>query len=240
MGKNIVPNLVYPLKDEGLQKGLQVVSSLLEDIFQDSTILKGPMCVVFNDPSFGFPMFASGYPLGIRTSLHDPNNVCLLISQLTHELVHYIFYKCKIDTTQTAYRYEEIIAEAIALYALKQAPMYWTTEDFSLDSSEKEMFEVCHQQSVHNYTKQQMPIKPQVSKARWRLLEKNYATIRERHYQEVLYVYDQLDKKTIDPKLILNYTPYLLKNGSIDFEKWSQEQPSDTLTIIRKVQPIII
>lgn len=230
-------NLVYPLEDRMLEKGLLLVSTMLRDIFQDASILQGELCVVFNDPSFGMPMLTTSSPLGIRLCIQNPYDVCLLVSQLGHELTHYIFRKYKQDKDKIAWRYEEIVAEAVALYLLHITPLYTTT--LSFDVVQAQLFPACHARKYAFYAQNQMPILTKVSKLRWSRLESNSLKIRERHFKEVLSLFHLLVEQSISLKEIIDYTPYLKANRSIDFEKWLQDSRNPTIEKIQHLQPRI-
>lgn len=240
MKRLIDDNLIYSYEDAMMKLGLEVVVLMMRDIFNDPQILQGEMCVIFNDPSFGFPMFATGYPLGIRTSIKEEGDYGLLLSQLSHELTHYIFRKYKKDKDKIAKRYEEIVAEAVAMYVLYLAPQYWNT--LSITFTEKDYVEKLENDFktiLGYYQRNQMPLKEPISKARWRMLERNYTLSRERHFKEVLYAFQILMEKKISLKKIMVYEDYLNKNGSIDFKRWHEVDPDISIEMIAPVQPTI-
>lgn len=233
-------NLVYPAHDRMLEKGLLLVSMMLRDIFQDESILQGELCVVFNDPSFGVPMLTTASPLGIRLCIQNPYDVCLLVSQLGHELTHYILRMAKQDKTKIALRYEEIVAEAVSLYLLERTPFYYQTNDLDFEVVQAEFFSDCFERKYAFYTRNQMPIAASVSKLRWSLLEINCIKIRERHFKEVVALFHLLKEDGISLKEMIHYTPYITTNHAIDFKKWIEETQSSTIEKIQILQPIIV
>ena len=239
MSRPTLFHFVCPHEDVMLQKGLIIINQLFADLFQQEIPFAGELCVVFNDPNGGFPLFTKETPMGIRLCIDNPFDICSLIRQLAHECTHYVFHSYKQEKNKHAARYEEIFAEAIALYALKQAPNYIVQLNVDFDIVQTQQLPLCFERIYQMYVKNQMPVKQEVSPLRWRMLESHATRLRERHYQEVLLVYEALMSQTLDVHLIFDYTPYLQKNKQIDFGKWREKHPSLTLDLLQQLQPKI-
>ena len=232
-------HIICPSNDHMLTKAIAFVSAILIDVFQEETILSGDLCVVYNDPKGKGPVLMTQPPLSIRLCIDNPYDVCTLIGQLVHELVHYIFHQRKQDKNKLARRYEEIVAEAVTLYVLKIAGSYYPLSSIDFEVVQADNFELYFQQKHAYYERNKWPITKPVSESRWRLLEMRSTHFRERHYQEVLRLFDQLHQPDFMAKSILDYTPYLRANGSLDLVAWQQDDTSQTIAFLRHLQPII-
>ena len=233
---HIDTHFISPHDDIFLQKGIAFVSGVLRDLFQDEAMLKGEMCVLYNEPEAGFPSLILQKPLTIQLSINNQEDEALLLTQLSHELIHYVFYQRRMNEKKFGKRYEEIVAEALSLYILSLIPQY--SQSFYSPFNELQI-QRRYTDLLAFYSRNQHPIKEVVTPSRWKILEGNTTRLRERHFKEVLYLLEGLINKKVVPALLLDYHPYLQVNGSIDFQTWRQSQKDVTTDYLSYIQPII-
>ena len=82
-------------------------------------------CIVYNDTNAKCPCFNHTEPLTIRLNQESLSFWAQTIFQLSHEMCHYAMYQAKEDKEQTLSWFEEIVCEAMSLYALEYAAKNW-------------------------------------------------------------------------------------------------------------------
>ncbi len=165
---------------------------------------------------------------------------CQIIFQLSHEICHYIFRFKREDQYKknAAHRYEEIVCETMSLIILKMCAENWKECKISLN---KPIYKLNIESYLNNQLRKR-EIMPQIKIENiydFNKEEEHAENKRENHYWETYYLYNKLINKKIQFKDILEYYPFKLKNGYIDFDKWKKECDSKNKSIstLSKIQP---
>ena len=87
-------------------------------IFGKEVMMNAP-CIVYNDTNAKCPCFNHTEPLTIRLNQKSLSFWAQTIFQLSHEMCHYAMYQAKEDKEQTLSRINQIVCEAMSLYALE-------------------------------------------------------------------------------------------------------------------------
>ena len=83
-------------------------------------IMTAEECIVYNDPESECPrIIFNTVPIRIRLHQKSLSFWAQTIFQLSHEMCHYAMYQAKEDKEQTLSWFEEIVCEAMSLYALE-------------------------------------------------------------------------------------------------------------------------
>lgn len=213
-----------------VNQAIDIVVDVFENIFFWKMNSDEIIYLDTNDPN-NSPFFRFKPKIEIHIKINGAS-LAYMVSQLSHELTHYIFYSFKENKNEIALRYEEIIAEAMALYTLDLAIK-------NIEESLKNEFINYLNLTLKNYATNGKIIPISVRKMKWKILNESSIVIRNNHYDEVLNFYIQLKNKEINIKEVFNYTPFILKNNSIDFDSWYSKTQSKTIKNISYIQPKI-
>lgn len=198
-------------------------------------------CVVYNDPHSKCPMLvANSLPIRIRLSQERLSYWSQTIFQLSHEMCHYAIkqrtnnYACRLSW------FEEIVCEAVSLYALDYASRNWSRCNLSQSSpaffqAHKAYLENELGKVATNGLKRCDTVEKLMSYENQRLAE----TCRETYAAERVFVYRAISMHPSEVKNVLDYTKYISSNGVvIDFDRWIQDKPCLLLFNIKSIQPV--
>ena len=98
-----------------------ILEFLLEEFCQifGFNVMHNEDCIVYNAPHSRCPRFIHSKPLSIRLHQSSLTFWSQTIYQLSHELCHYAMHQTKANKKISLSWFEEIICEAVSLYALK-------------------------------------------------------------------------------------------------------------------------
>ena len=228
-------------------EGAEYLCSILEfllpeyvTIFGEEVMTVAP-CIVYNDPNSECPLFEHTSPLSIRLSQTSLSFWAQTVYQLSHELCHYAMYQTKHDKSKTLSWFEEIVCEAMSLYALHYAARNWhkcklakCAPDFGNNIQEyldnlllcdaTDGFEQCNTvEKLQCYERGQFP-------------EKDRAT----HVRERNRIYEAVLRNPTEASCFLNYQWYIQPaNGVVlDFDAWLKKESKDLVLQLFGISPI--
>lgn len=197
-------------------------------------------CIVYNAPHSRCPRFIHSSPLSIRLRQSSLSLWSQTIFQLSHELCHYAMYQTKANKNITLSWFEEIICEAVSLYALEYSVYNWNKCKLSQMNP---TFYNCNK----TYLEDELNLKYTNEFKQCNTIEKlkNYEfqkapeNQRSSHKYERNIVYKAISANPLDLKHVLNYTKYIDNNGiTINFKQWMQDNYCNLLNILNQIQPI--
>ncbi|MBQ8624220.1 MAG: hypothetical protein IJ424_07625 [Oscillospiraceae bacterium] len=206
-------------------------------------IMHNEYCVVFNDPKPKCPMIITNTkPIVIRLSQDDLSFWSQTIFQLSHELCHYAMRQRKIDKDFTLSWFEEIVCEAVSLYALEYASKNW--HKCQLSANRPTFFQNHKSYLDGELLKDYTDVFKQcntVEKLRAYELQELPESQRETHRLERNIIYRAISTNPVELKCILDYTKYIEINGvTIDFDKWFQDNPCNLIKELKAIQPVVL
>lgn len=225
-------------------KYIHKIAIFIENIFLEinkSILIKGRDLIIFNKMEAKCPSFH--YYFDIPTIfLHCPLGTSYwnkVIFQLSHEIMHYIFYLHKNDPKKIGKRFEEIVCEAVSLYVLSKSISNWTDCKLSIINKDyycsiKEYLDIEMQKRLNG----SYDLISKTNLDDWKKLEKECENNRDTHSKEVIYLYEILANH---PQILVNlisYTKYLTDDGSVNFELWAENE--SLIKNITKIQPKIM
>ena len=230
-------------RDEGAEYLCSILEFLLPEygrIFGKEVMTAAP-CIVYNDPNSKCPRFNHTEPVTIRLSQSSLSFWAQTIYQLSHEMCHYAMHQAKQDKTQTLSWFEEIVCEAMSLYALHYAAKNWgkcklakNYPDFGrhiqeyleneLLSDASDGFAKCNTvEKLQYYEKGKFP-------------ENDRAT----HVTERNKVYEVILSEPTEVSCVLRYQWYIQpENGvAFDFDAWYKDDPKNIVLQLLSIFPI--
>ena len=230
-------------KSDGFENTVFILAFLLEEFSRifGNDIMAIEDCIIFNDPHSECPMLITNLsPIHIRLSQECLTAISQTIYQLSHEMCHYAIRQRKTNKDFTLSWFEEIVCEAVSLYALKysseqwekcllsQTQPYWaqahkTYLENQLNRESTNEFQECDTvEKLMVYEKQELP-----------------ESKRETHRAERNAIYRAISSNPMELKCVLNYSKYVENNGvTIDFDEWIKEDSSNLLQELKKIQPV--
>lgn len=199
-------------------------------------------CVIFNSPNSDSPIFIhETQPLAILLTQQELSYWAQTIYQLSHEMCHYAMYQTKQDKSRILSWFEEIVCEAMSLYALHYAAENWHNcqlssinakfgksiqgyLDHQLARIPLDEFSQCNTPvKLMGYEKSNQP-------------ENNRAT----HLAERNRVYHEILKNPLEASCFLHYTQYIDPSNDllIDFETWLRDEPCNLVHQLYNIYPI--
>lgn len=208
-------------------------------IFGLDTMTKEP-CIIYNDPSAPCPMLVLNCkPIRIRLAQRSLTYWAQTIFQLSHELCHYAIHQHKEDKTFTLSWFEEILCEAMSLYALQFSSKNWTQcklsecnptfasaiDEYLRDELSKVGTEILHRCTTVEALKK---------------YEIYHSLERETHRDERNALYYAISVCPDDCRFFCDYTKYVDKENkvTINFSKWENDNPSPIIKELHNLQPI--
>ena len=230
-------------KSEHCENTAFILAFLLEEFSRifGHDVMTYEDCVVYNDARSECPMIITNIrPIHIRLSQENLSAISQTIYQLSHEICHYAIRQRKANQDYTLSWFEEIVCEAVSLYALKysseqwekcllsQTQPYWaqahkTYLENQLNRESTNEFQECDTvEKLMVYEKQELP-----------------ESKRETHRAERNAIYRAISSNPMELKCVLDYSKYIESNGvTIDFDKWIREDPCDILQELKNIQPV--
>ena len=225
---------------EYLSSNLEFLLDEYVQLFGEEIVNKTP-CIVFNEPSSTCPMFIHSQPLLIRLSQSGLSYWAQTIFQLSHELSHYVMYQARNGIDMSLSWFEEIICEAMSLFALHYASANWNRCKLS------NMNPGFHK-SIQEYLKNQLAsaatdgLRQCTSVAELTAYEKNKMGQSDRagHTNERNAVYYAILHNPSEIACVLNYYRYIIpEKNTIDFDKWYSDMPYTLVHQLESIQPTI-
>lgn len=230
-------------KCEGSDYLVEILKFLLPEyirIFGKEVMLNAP-CIVYNDTNAKCPRFNHTEPLTIRLHQKSLSFWAQTIFQLSHEMCHYAMYQTKKDKDQTLSWFEEIVCEAMSLYALEYAAKNWNkcslyriSPDFGkhiqeyLDNELKctalDGFAQCTTvPKLKNYESGKYPENDRTS-----------------HVTERNKIYTAISQNPTEVSCFLHYQWYIQPEDGVtfDFISWHRDDPKNLILQILSIYPI--
>lgn len=228
-------------------EGAEYLCSILEFLFPEyvrifgQEVMTAAPCIVYNDPNSKCPRFIHSNPLTIRLHQKSLSFWAQTIFQLSHELCHYAMYQTKQDKTQTLSWFEEIVCEAMSLYALHYAAENWNkcklakyAPDFEKHIREylenellcdaSDGFEQCSTvEKLQYYENGKFPENDRVT-----------------HVKERNKIYEAILRDPSEASCFLHYQWYIKpENGVVfDFNAWHKDDPKNLVLQLLSIFPI--
>lgn len=219
-----------------------ILAFLLEEFSRifGSNVMTNEDCIVYNDILSQCPRFNHSSPLSIRLHQKSLTFWSQTIFQLSHEMCHYAMHQTKENKDITLSWFEEIVCEAVSLYALEYASKEWSKCALSQYNFD---FAINHRTYLDNELKceynDDFKLCDSIEKLKKHEEQKMPENQRATHATERNMVYAAISKNPLELRCVLNYTKYIESNGvTIDFNKWLQEDSSNLLQELKKIQPV--
>ena len=157
-------------------------------------------------------------------------------------MCHYAMRQRKSNKEFTLSWFEEIVCEAMSLYALEYAAKHWERCELS-----KRNPSYCD--SIGGYLEGELGKKTMDEFRRCdtieKLLEYEKEKIaedrRESHREERNLIYEAISSNPNEVKCVLDYPQYLMGNKVlIDFDRWTRDGSCDLLLKLQSVQPVSV
>ena len=230
-------------KTDGAESLVSIIEFLLPEyirIFGRDVMTAAP-CVVYNDPSSECPLFSHTLPLRIRLAQLSLDYWAQTIYQLSHEMCHYAMHQTKQDKEQTLSWLEEIVCEAMSLYALHYAAENWHKCKLAVKDPG---FDNC----IRRYLDKELKCVASDGFARCNTIEKlqfyeseaNPENDRASHLTERNRIYQAIVKEPTELLCVLHYQNYIQpENGvAIDFASWYEAEPKNLILQLFRIFPI--
>ena len=208
-----------------------------ERIFGCDTV-NGEKCLVYNDTQAGCPMLIiNSAPIRIRLAQSSLSCWSQTIFQLSHELCHYALRQHKAQKELTLSWIEEIMCEAVSLYALKYCAINWNQCGLNTRNPDyfKSIFEYLDNELNKSGTTGLKDCKTPELLSQYETIAD---TDRESHRNECILLYQEISKNPTDCLVFCKYQKYINSNGiTIDFDTWENEDSSQLVRVLHKLQP---
>lgn len=230
-------------KAERSNQAASILAFLLKEFSRlvGSDVMYREDCIVYNDPNADVPMLIiNALPVRIRLVQKGFEYWAQTIYQLSHEMCHFAFRQCKEKKEFTLRWFEEIVCEAMSLYALEYSSRNWQCCQLSkinpsfaqsnesylngeLAKGFSDEFKKCDSVAkLIEYEKGDMPDGQ-----------------RETHGAERNVIYRAISANPLELRSVLDYTKHISANGVvIDFDKWIQDKPCNLLNCLKQIQPV--
>lgn len=196
----------------------------------------GESCIVYNDTEAECPMLITNLvPVRIRLAQESLSYWTQTIFQLSHELCHYVIRQNKGIRDNTLSWFEEILCEAMSLYALRWAADNWANCALCARNPNYDI-------SIKEYLNEQLNLNCSDGLAQCTSIEglKNYIANENRisHRKERNYLYRAIEEDPLRCCCFCDYQKYIDENRiTIDFDEWEQEDNNPLIRVLRSVQP---
>ena len=216
---------------------LQFLLTEFSRIFGSGTMF-AEECVVFNDQGADCPMLIINLtPVRIRLAQPDLSFWAQTIFQLSHELCHYAIRQHKINKEFTLSWFEEIVCEAMSLYALQWSAENWKDCSLSLMNPQ-------FSNAIKRYLEEELKAEGNDVFQKCETFEmlvhyeKEHSTDRPTHKNERNQLYFEIAKNPAYCLCVCDYHRYIEKNGiTIDFERWEMDNPCALIKFLHSLQP---
>lgn len=226
--------------------GAQYVAALLEFLLPEFSRIFGvdtmtnEECIVFNDPEADCPMLIINFtPVRIRLAQPSLSFWAQTIFQLSHELCHYAIRQHKINKDFTLSWFEEIICEAMSLYAL-----HWVAENW--DRCKLSQVNPQFANSIESYLTNELNSVGDESFRKCTSLdllieyEKEHSADRQTHRNERNSLFSEIVQAPEECVCFCDYCRYLDGNGvTINFARWEKDDNRKMVRVLHALQPYI-
>ena len=204
-------------------------------IFGDE-LMHNEECLVYNDPLANCPMLIiNTTPVRIRLAQQSLNYWAQTIFQFSHELCHYALRQGKTNKDLTLLWFEEIVGEAMSLYALYWSSRHW--ESCSL-SSMNPSFSHSLSDYLNDILGQKCSEGLQSCTTIEALKGYNAGNNREEHRNERNSLFYEIIRDPVLCSCFCDYQRYLNGDGvTIDFERWKRNDANPLVPFLQGLQP---
>lgn len=230
-------------KEQYYENTCDILSFLLEEysrIFGREIMYKEP-CLIYNDKNAPCPRFNIS-PMYIRLHQQSFNFWSQTIYQLSHELCHYAMHQAKRNKEIWISWFEEIVCEAMSLYALEYATYYWykcklcTINPEFYKSNAEYLGVILAEPSTDGFQKCNT-----IGKLREYEQNRYSESRRETHARERKIIYAYICANPIEARCLLDYEKYVNSDKlTINFDAWIRDNPCSLVCALARLQPVKI
>ena len=201
-------------------------------------IMTAEECIVYNDPESECPrIIFNTVPIRIRLHQKSLSFWAQTIFQLSHELCHYALRQCRVNKDFVLSWFEEIVCEAMSLYALQWSAENWKDCSLSLMNPQ-------FSNAIKSYLEEELKAEGNDIFQKCETLEmlahyeKEHSTDRPTHKNERNRLYFEIANTPADCLCVCDYHRYIEKNGiTIDFDRWEKDNPCPLIKFLHGLQP---
>lgn len=219
-----------------LEALLELLLHEYAQIFGEKTMM-AERCSVYNDPKASVPMLVlNETPIRIRLAQYGGLGLwAQTIFQLSHELCHYAIRQNKQDKGYCLSWFEEVLCEAMSLYALHYSSEHW-------EACVLHAMNAGYSGGLRRYLDDEL-LKP------CPLENPSFDSLQE--YEDTYYDHRDLNRvkrnelfcaikeQPLLARHFQEYPAYLVppQRLLIDFDRWEREKPNPLLPLFRTLQP---
>ncbi len=201
--------------------------------------LEAEPCIIFNAPYEDTPMLViNTTPIRIRLAQENLSYWAQTIFQLSHELCHYVIRQYKTNKDFTLSWFEELVCEAMSLYALELSVKNWSECELSIRAPsfsfaiEKYLNAELSRIGSNEFSSCNTP-------ERLAYYEQELNYLRESRRNERNLLYRAISNHPDNVKILCHYMEYLNPDDlTIDFDRWIKDTPSALLDVCKEIYPI--
>ncbi len=225
-------------QSEGSEYLVSILKFLLPEyirIFGLNT-MNSESCILYNDPQAKCPMLiTNSNPIMIRLAQKRLSYWAQTIFQLSHELCHYAIRQSKFDKDFTLLWFEEIVCEAMSLYALHWSAEHWVDCELSKLSPK-------FSDSIREYLENNLKLMGtegfKMCTSIAALKSYRADSDREAHRNERNQLYYEVVKNPLACRCFCNYTRYVdINDITINFEEWEKDDTCPMIQFLHSLQP---
>lgn len=201
-------------------------------------LMNNEKCLVYNDSHASWPMLiTNSEPIIIRLAQPSLLYWSQTIFQLSHELCHYAIRQSKKDKSYTLSWFEEIVCEAMSLYALHWSSEHWKNcVLFQMNKG--------YGDDIRKYLYNEVRINGTGEFQKCTSIEKlqQYTADDNRigHRDQRNQLYYEICKDPLLCRCFCDYQEYLNKNRyTIDFETWEKNDTNLLVPFLHSLQPCL-
>lgn len=228
-------------KEPCYENTYDILDFLLEEysrIFGTNIMYNSP-CYIYNDRNSPCPRIDVS-PMRIRLGQQSLNFWSQTIYQLSHELCHYAIQQGKVNKSVWLSWFEEIVCEAMSLYALEYATYYWykcklcaINSEFYKSNAEY-LGVVLAEPSTDGFKRCNT-----IEKLREYENNRYSESKRETHARERKIIYAYICANPLEARCFLDYDKYLNPDKlTINFDAWLRDNPCEMVQQLAKIQPV--
>lgn len=231
-------------RDNNIESIFHFIYTRYERIF-GIEVMNFRSCTIYNDKNAPNPKTIPNYDnntIRIRLALSDTRYWTQLAYQLSHEIMHCVYYSTCWNQSYSKWN-EEIICEAMSLYMLNQLAQNW--DSCSLSGISK-VYQTSVLSSLNSaYGKATLPLKstqPPITMQEFQELSLHANTDRNDHKAERNYLYDCfLNAKIEELRELINMYKYYSNKKYVDYPQWIKKSAyPEFVRKLSAIQPNII
>lgn len=228
------------LRSDGAEYLMAILQFLLTEysrIFGADT-MTAEECIVYNDPESACPQIIfNAEPLRIRLHQKSLSFWAQTIFQLSHELCHFALRQHRKNKDFVLSWFEEIVCEAMSLYALQWSAKNWGNCSLSMLNPQ-------FSNAINAYLEDELAAESNdvfqkcVTVEMLAQYEVERSTDRPTHKNERNLLFFEITKNPEECACFGDYHRYIDKNGiTIDFERWEKDNPCQIIRFLHNLQP---